>query len=140
MKREPILLGQYPIIVMYAIALHLVWAIGLIIDPSSAGATAVNSVIRLFGEPMMSSAALILVAVAAMIGLLDSHRRRSVILLLPQQFLLYVSAFGSYLAIRNGMFPDGVVRSPWFIAVDQAPAILSAIGHTLAIVKIVRSP
>jgi hypothetical protein len=57
-----------------------------------------------------------------------------ILLLLPQQSLLVISALGALSAIISGHFADGVVR-PWgFIMADQFPIILSAILYSVSIV------
>jgi hypothetical protein len=60
-------------------------------------------------------------------------------LMVPQQFLLFISAGGAIQAMVEGQFADGTIRSVYFLLADQSPAVLAAIGHTLAIVATARA-
>jgi hypothetical protein len=123
----------YPIIA-YAILLHWVWAIALMLDPAAGNATAIHALLDLM--PRASAIGVyVAVGVLASIGIW----RGCPLTLLPQQFVLMVSAVGAAFAIWNGSFADGVIRSHAFIAADQAPAILAALGHTYAIIAIARN-
>jgi len=55
--------------------------------------------------------------------------------LIPQQFVLMMSAFGAIAAIMHSTFADGVPRPRGFILADQSPAVLAAAFHTAAIIE-----
>ena len=57
-------------------------------------------------------------------------------LLLPQQALLYLAAWGGLQAILEGEYADGVTRPYSFILTDQLPMMLFALIHTIAILEI----
>jgi hypothetical protein len=56
-------------------------------------------------------------------------------LLLPQQLLLYVAAWGGLQAVVNGHYADGVARPYEFILTDQLPLMLLAVVHTLSLIE-----
>lgn len=120
------------IMVSYAVALHLAWAVILLFDHSATNATALHALHRYialpFLPPVIAGAAL--VAAYAM----WSNSSWTLVLLLPQQILLMMSAAGAVEAIWLSQFADGVIRARAFIAADQLYSVLAAIGHTLAII------
>ena len=120
------------IMVLFSVALHLVWAMLIIADTSAMDATAIASVHRWIDYPWIILA-LISVASLAIIGL-AAGSPWFVLLLIPQQILLTMSAVGAIEAIWISQFADGVIRSRAFITADQVYSILTAIGHTAAIV------
>ncbi len=122
---------KYSLIIVYAIVLHLIWGFLGIADISAYDATAFSAIHYVFGG--MSPFICFFVAIAALIGL-NKKGLLGLQLMLPQQALLMLSAFGATMAIVNGHFADGVIRSAFFIAADQTSVILTAIFHTMAIV------
>lgn len=120
------------IMVMYAISLHLVWSGILLFDDAATNATALNALFRYIHSPYLLSFVIFTAATSAFFGLfLESSWL--VILLLPQQVLLMMSAAGATEAIWLAQFADGVIRPRAFIAADQLYSVLAAIGHTAAI-------
>jgi hypothetical protein len=105
----------------------------LLWDPAAGNATAVHALLQLVSRPAAISIYGV-VALLAAFGLF--YRRGCVWCLLPQQFVLMLSAVGAGMAMWAGAFADGVARPPAFIIADQMPAILAAIGHTYAIITI----
>ena len=81
------------------------------------------------------SAVFILAAALSIAALRSQSRVRSVLLLLPQQTLLVITAIGAILAAISGHYADGVPRPTLFILADQFPPILIAGAHTLAIIS-----
>lgn len=137
---------RLPIIVLVAIALHGVWAVGLLIDPSAHYATAVHALMLLTKHTMVAALILLVVASSASLGIgwrrnvwvFPAHTVRA-ILILPQQCLLIMSSIGALSAMLASSFVDGVIRPLWFIVVDQVPVILITIGHFTALAHIARS-
>lgn len=123
------------LMILYAVALHLVQAVSLLFDPVVVGVTSIFAVQQLLGDRLMTSLLLALVALLAVLGLAI----RSVALMLPQQFFLVVGAAGAVRAMWMGQYADGVPRPPWFLFADQTPVVLCAIGHTLAVILILRT-
>ena len=118
--------------VLFAIALHFAWALILFIDDSALGATAIHALYRWIPMPWL----MLVIVGAAMLALISivSKPPWFVILLLPQQVLLVMSAAGAVEAIWLAQFADGVVRPRAFLAADQFYSILACIGHTVAII------
>jgi len=120
------------IMVMYAVSLHYVWSVILLVDDAALGVTAIDALHRYIPMPWLtwalaSVASLALIAMAA-------QPPWFVVLLLPQQIFLLMSAAGAVEAIWIGQYADGVLRDRTFIAADQFYSILACLGHTVAIV------
>lgn len=121
------------ITVLFAIVLHLFWAVNLLIDLSPLGVNAINALHRFIQPPPLLIAVLIGVAILAAIGIL--HRSPfAVLLLIPQQAILFMSASGAVESAWLGQFADGVLRPHTFIASDQVYSVLLALCHTSAII------
>ncbi len=118
--------------VIYAIALHTLWAAILLFDDAATNATAVHALFRYIHPPIFLSYVIFGAAFLAAIGIF-TNKPWIVAMLLPQQILLMMSAAGATEAIWLSQFADGVIRSRAFIAADQLYSILAAIGHTVAI-------
>lgn len=126
-----------PLIVWFAILLHMLWAVDMYIDPISGWATAPYAVNELFGAA--APHLLIIGAALAFIGMVIPQRFGSVMLMVPQFWFLFISAVSAGRAILLGQFPDGVERSRLFILNDQGPAMILAALYTLAVIQIARS-
>src|SRR5262245_25366527 len=101
------------LIIVYAVALHFVWALSLYFDPSAVNITAMGVFPHVMEHnflPVMFFS----VATAALLGLIF-ERFCSVlgllVLLLPQQAVLFLSASAAIGAVMCGCFADGVERS-----------------------------
>jgi hypothetical protein len=128
---------KMPLIVWYAVSLHLFWSIAISIQPLAVQATAPYILNTIFGH--FTALLLAIGAMSAMIGLVTVRRYLAVIFMLPQQLFLFISAVGASQAIVNGHFADGVERPRMFIAVDQEPAILVALFYTIGIIQMMRA-
>jgi len=126
-----------PLIIWYAILLHTLWAIDMYLDPSSGLATAPYAIKILFG--VNTPHLLFIGCVCAFTGMAAPNRIVSVLLIIPQYTLLFISAVGALKAIDLGHFADGVARSRMFIATDQEPAIIIIVLYTIAVIQIARS-
>ncbi len=136
---------RFPLIVAVAIALHLIWAMGLLIDPRSHFATAVHAMMLVTDNTNVAALVLFTVAAMAWLGIkwhrdtrYASGRVIKTLLFLPQQCVLIMSATGAASAILASSFADGIIRPMWFIAVDQMPVILIMVGNFLAITYFAR--
>lgn len=125
------------LIILYAIVLHLTWAVLLLIDADTGFATAVHT-LEFFVVPARATDMYLSVAVFALVGLIYPKGIFSSLCLLPQQLVMMISAGGAAWAMWLGQFADGVQRSHSFIIADQAPAVIAAILHTYAVVMIAR--
>lgn len=133
-----LIIWQRPVSVMIlvVVALHLFWAAAIFVDTAALNATAVNALHRFIQPPPLLITVLIAVAALAAAGALYQLPWWS---LVPQQFILLMSAAGVIEAIWQGQFADGVPRASAFIAADQIYAVLLAFGHILALVTYSRN-
>ena len=122
-------------IIWYAVFLHIAWGCALLQSESPLGVTAIHHIGIMLPGRWTSAVGLIMIGTLAGIGLLTNDRMLSLIVLLPQQFVLMLSALGAIVAIYHSTFADGVVRPRAFIFTDQMPAVLAAIFHTCALLE-----
>lgn len=126
---------KFPLIVLYAVIMHVVWGTCALIDSSAYNATAFSGIYNVFGD--LSPYLCFGVAASAMVALFIPSMLFSFILMMPQQCLFFFSAFAALHGMIDAHFADGVIRSREFIVSDQIPALLGAVAHTLAMVRIV---
>lgn len=127
------------IMVLYAIALHLVWSVILVFDDSATNATAVYALFRYIHPPLLLAGIIAIAALLALASMFSNRPQALALLLMPQQILLMMSAAGAIEAIWISQFADGVIRPRAFLAADQIYGVLAAIGHTAAImVRVMR--
>lgn len=124
------------LMVQFASAMHLCWAVLLAAWPDAISVTAINIFTQAFGLPG-TIGLLTVVALAALVGVAKPRPfypwwRGS--WLFPQACILMVSATSSLLAVLHGSYADGVVRGWSFILADQAPHILLAIFYAIAMI------
>ncbi len=119
--------------VLYCTSLHLAWAIIISKSHEATGATPVAALAALFKSDDALVIVLISAAILSMAGLI-SRLPWTVVLLMPQQSLLLISAFGAFAAIVGSQYADGIMRPREFIAADQIGVILGALGHAGAII------
>lgn len=120
--------------VWYAVALHAFWAALLLSSSVAGGATALSGPARLFPNPVGLSIILVTVAFCATLGIY--HVRidlTKILLLLPQQLLLGVSAASAIRAMWVAHYADGISRAHEFIIADQLPAVLALLAHSATI-------
>jgi hypothetical protein len=135
-KLSRVALGKY--IIAYASLLHLGWAVLLVVDPRSQGATPVHIIALVCGGPYRSAVVLALVAIAA--GVFPFLRSRVstgalALMLIPQQAFLFMSAGAGIYAAVIGHYADGVPRASAFIFADQLPVILASLLYTIAVLE-----
>jgi hypothetical protein len=137
MDSRLVLVGRYPISICMACIMHMVWAVGLMLEPGAINATGLYTVLIVARDTITASAVFGSVAILAMVGLRTGwDRALGVLLILPQQIILWFSVVGAAHAMYLGQFADGVQRAHWFLIVDQLPVILIAVGHTAALLFI----
>lgn len=83
---------------------------------------------------------LLLIAIpsAAMLGFRANKKVTTLLCLVPQQLLLYLSAGAGLEAIIFGQYADHTTRGAAFIAADQTLTICLAFFHTWAMLLIMR--
>jgi hypothetical protein len=123
------------LIIWYAICLHCLWAVLLLSDRATTGATPVHVY---HAVPRWLLVAILLTAsVLAAYGVTRRRPTRpALVALLPQQALLVISAAGAVTAVIVAQYGDGVIRARSFILADQAPVILAVLLHTAAVLAI----
>lgn len=121
-----------------AIIMHLVWAGVLSFDADAINATGPHALLLIARRPDIAAGVLFTVAVLAIVGCSIEERVPRIVLLLPQQVILWFSLIGAANAMWMGQFADGTVRSSGFLVVDQIPVVLVALGHTAALLWIAR--
>lgn len=120
--------------IWYAIALHLLWAFLLVWNESATNATALAALSRLFPAVTGLVIVLFVVSLLAICGLFyRGNGPWGILLLVPQQLALGVSAAGAIRAMWLGQFADGVERSHVFLIADQCPAVLAFSVHSATI-------
>ena len=127
---------NHPLILWYPLLIHLLWAVILCVDYSAAFATPIHS-IGLSSHRWLLVGALVSGSILAYISLTRTSLPRllSFALLIPQQALLTMIAFGALAAVLRGSYGDGVIRPQAFILADQLPSILAAGFYTTAILE-----
>lgn len=126
--------NPYPIVILLAIAQHVIWAICLMVDQTALGVTGMFGIKHLpFATPFPVIFVLFAIASMAMFAIWQANWLVRVLFMMPQQFVLCVSAGGAIISMWSGVFADGTVRSSAFLIVDQIPGVLLAAGHTVAV-------
>lgn len=119
------------LIIVYVAALHLFWASTLSGSPDAAMATPMAG-LHILG-PRSIVATVLLLSAAGSLFAVTVHRWWVMWFLIPQQILLSLSLGTALQAVISQQYADGVLR-PWaFIATDQAPTIILALVHAVAV-------
>ncbi len=123
-----------------AVTIHLLWGILILASGEMVTAiTAIHTTMSVLGTAQRVAFAYILASVLTLAAIIFEKRigvAGELLCLMPQQFLLMLSAFGAINAIWISAFADGIVRARSFLAADQGIAILVAIFHTLTILEV----
>lgn len=122
-------------IIYMAIMTHLIWAGLLIYSPSPETVTGINLLYRIFPNRFLLAGILIAASTMAYIALKKAEGTKSLMLLLPQQFLLVLPAIAVFTAITAGHFADGVIRPRAFLTADKISIVLVAIFHSMSLLK-----
>lgn len=121
-------------IMWYAIVLHWIWGVILLISRTPLNITAINPMIHLhLVSPEGAGAFYLAVSFLAFIGLFAAPRAVSLLLLLPQQLALIVSAYGAIVSMALGTFADGTIRDRAFLIADQSPVVIICLMHIGAV-------
>jgi hypothetical protein len=120
--------------VWFAIALHITWCIALLLSSTPKETTAIHSLGLLW--PNRYGLVLVLLAVAgcATAAIFMKPSRARLLMLVPQQLALGISASGAVVAIGSGAYPDGTHRDSMFLLSDQIPAVLALVIHSATII------
>jgi hypothetical protein len=127
-------------ILVYAVLLHFLWGILLILgNDSILNITAIHSIIKYIPihNPLFHGLLFFIVGGCAGIGLLRKKLNpiTALCLIIPQQILLIISAEGAIVAMIQSAFADGVIRPRAFLIADQCPVIIATLLHTFALLR-----
>ena len=129
-------LAEGGLIIGYVAATHLFWAVALMLSSDAMMATPVAGL-----SALGHRAAIITVLALSALGSACALGRQAwwvMWFLIPQQILLGLSFGTASQAVALQQYADGVLR-PWaFIAADQAPTLLLAVVHFIAIIMFAR--
>lgn len=120
------------LVIVYAICLHLSWAVALLLSDHPIQTTPTAYMFRAVGQNR-SAAIYIGVALMTVAGLFRPGWP-GLLLSLPQNAILALGAASGIASALVGHYPDGVIRPGLFILVDQMPMILVAVLHAACLV------
>jgi hypothetical protein len=128
-------------IITYAVLLHLVWSFLFLTGHSAIlNITAIHSFTKYIPteDPYIHGLIFLIVGVFAGVGTMwkgESNKMIGLLLLIPQQILLLISAQGAVDAMVLSAFADGVIRPREFLIADQMPVVLATVLHTVALLR-----
>lgn len=129
---------RYPFLVIYASLIHLVWGFLLLFSDNLMWTTPLGSFAVITSNHFAVG---VMILVSTTLAVLHIYKLRDCLywkyntsLLIPQQIILYISAFSALLASWQGHYVDGVMRPMLFIFSDQFPTVILAILYTVAII------
>ena len=120
-------------VILYAVAKHLALAALVFFEAGAAHVTPTHTLWILTGGHRALAATFALCALTALVGCLAPKRPWGLALMLPQQMMLVVIAFGTIVAVWYNVYPDGELRPWYFILADHVDKILLAPAYTLGI-------
>lgn len=126
-------IGQ-PVIWM-AVLMHLIWGISLLSYGAPLYTTTLSDIVTRVTPYWLAAILLITSSIMAIAGIYLEKRkpRIALCLLLPQQFLLFLSMGSALDAVLGSQYSDGVIRPREFILADQVYAIITTGMHTLVL-------
>lgn len=122
------------VMIVYASMLHILWAWIIVAAPGTWMTTPLYGLyVASFESSHLLALSLVLSALLAVLGGWFVPSLTGLSLMLPQQFLLFISAYGALSASYAGTYPDNTLRLWSFILADQLPVILAAPLYTVAV-------
>ena len=114
-------------IIFYATILQIITGVVLLFSPTQIEVAQLGIFNILF--PYKIGAVLMLLSVALVIfaDLYIKNKLLNILLHIPQEFFLILTAISGILYVSLGHYADGVVRSQAFIFIDQLPGIVAAV-------------
>lgn len=132
-------LGKY--IIAFACLLHLIWAVVVCIDIRGVNATPLSIIYVLCQHDRVFTVAVLLFVSFLAMAFLDIRLRARMsmsslsLFLIPQQIVLWCSAFNGIYCTFMQRYADGTSMSWPHIAVDQAPIVMTALLYTVALLE-----
>ena len=119
-------------IIALASWVHYTWAFTLFSEPVQTVGLGLS--LKLMPSNILAGCMYLVAGFLATIAIVGRYKEPSsgVKLLIPQQFLLFVSAISAIVCIANGQYADGIIRSWKFILDDQCWMIYLCILHAVA--------
>lgn len=129
----------FPISVLVASGVHLVWALGLLMDTAAQRATAIHALVLVVGGTPLASTVLVVVSLLALAGSFAPSLRRTprVLMLLPQQCVLIMSTISACDVVATGTLLDGSQKPVWYLVVAQIPIVMITAGYLLSLSRVV---
>lgn len=129
-------------IIYWAVAVHTVWGVALLLDPNVAKIVilvGLHEFVKAGVPEWVLGTGLILVSALALIGLLSSRiqsRNTSLCLLMPQYAVLMTSLFSDLWTVLAGLnSATGTAVSRPILLIVLWPVMAAAILHSIAIVE-----
>lgn len=116
------------------IFIHAIWGLCLLVSSEPLNVTALNSMAWL-GRIPLAITCIVTSALAAYASFNRFGTIATLLLLLPQQFMLMGSGYGSFMAIYYSAFADGVVRPREFLVSDQNWHLVLLVIHSWVLVN-----
>jgi hypothetical protein len=122
-------------LILYAIGLHFTWGAMLLWRGTGLKTTPLYTLGAWLQTPGKVGLVLVTVAGLTTLGLFLAREALGLLLMMPQQIVLILTAGGALSFAVAGVYPDGYHpdEGTAFIFQDQMPVILLALLHTLAI-------
>ena len=121
------------IFLWYAALLHLLWAVLLWGSPALVSTTPVAGLYWLCGSSWIMLSGVLALGSGLALWMIWHTKESTVWYGVLQQVLVLISGVSGVLAVVAGQYADGAVYPRAFILADQAPAILAAVGHSIAL-------
>lgn len=116
-----------------ASTVHLIWGICILQGPAAMATTPTHVLGWLIPDHTWLGIGLLAISVCSLYSTSRADLL-SLLLVLPQQATLMLSAAGSLSMVLAGHYADGVIRPQQFILADQITVVALAFGHSAAII------
>lgn len=120
-------------IILYASLLHFIWACLLLLSSAPMMSTPVSGLSAIASTRLGMATILATVSIMAIAGAEAKKSLKSLLLLIPQQTVLFMTGLAGITAALRGHYADLTPRPGLFILADQMPAILMGFIYTLGI-------
>jgi hypothetical protein len=129
-------------VIAIVLGMHITQAVILLLDSHAVGGIALAAMLAVASSAGVAGAHMLGVIMLGFAGCTivgvtrpGLHPIWRLALMLPQQALLTIAAWGAVEAIWRSAYADGVLRSAGFILADQLPLLVILMTHTVAIVR-----
>lgn len=119
---------------------HIFEAVVLLVTRAADTSIGIDALLDTFGYPWVASMVLIFAAFCAIIGQWETYLKPflRLVLLTPQQAILWITAGGVVVAVLRETDPDGVMH-PWsYLMCNYGPRVILPFIYTVAILNRIR--